>query len=316
MFQGSGPHLVTPFAVRMLVCVLIALTRIAVDPLHAQSLAMLQGRVFDASGAVLPGAHVTVRTHSTEFTRSVPTDDEGRYQIAAIPAGFYVVTATALGFRSEAIDEFYVEVGRTLVLDFRLVVGDFTETTIVRGGAPLVDRAAATVGHVVTAQTVQEIPLNGRHFTDLALLVPGAAAPSQAGFSTTPQRGTGALAINTGGNREEAVGFLINGVTTNNLAFGSLMFQPPIGSVREFKVDNSTFSPEYGHVSGAIVSIVTRSGSDVFQGEAFAFFRDDALDARNFFEFTSSEPHPFRRNLFSGSLGGPVVRGRTHFFAA
>jgi hypothetical protein len=141
-------------------------------------------------------------------------------------------------------------------------------------------------------------------------------APSQTGFSTTPLRGTGALAINTGGNREEAVGFLVNGVTTNNLTFGSLMFQPPIASIQEFKVDNSTFSPEYGHVSGAIVSIATRSGSDRFGGEAFEFFRNDAMDARNFFEFTSSEPHPFNRNQFGGSVGGPVVRGKTFFFAS
>ena len=140
-------------------------------------------------------------------------------------------------------------------------------------------------------------------------------APSQTGFSTTPIRGTGALAFNTAGNREEAVGYLVNGVTTNNLTFGSLGFPPPIASIQEFKVDNSTFSAEYGHVSGAIVNLVTRSGSDQFRGEAYEFFRNDALDARNFFEFTSADPHPFERNQFGGSLGGPIVRGRTFFFA-
>ena len=139
-------------------------------------------------------------------------------------------------------------------------------------------------------------------------------APSQTGFSTTPFRGRGALAINTGGNREEAVGFLVNGVTSNNLAFGSLGFQPPIASVQEFKVDNSAFSPEYGHVSGAIVNIVTRSGTDEIRGEAFEFFRNDALDARNFFEFSTPEPHPFNRHQFGGAAGGPVVRGRSFFF--
>ena len=152
------------------------------------------------------------------------------------------------------------------------------------------------------------MPLNGRHFTDLGLLVPGSVTTSPTGFSTPPGRGVGPLAINTAGNREEAVAFLVNGVSTNNLTFGSLMFQPPIASLEEFKVDNSAFSAEYGHVSGAIVNIVTRSGSDAFHGEAFEFFRNDALDARNFFEFNSSEPHPFERNQFGGSLGGPVVR--------
>jgi len=294
----------------------VAATLLAVAPLYAQSYASLQGRVLDTSEALVPKATIRVRSNSTGFDYSVRTDGEGRFHVAAIPSGTYEVTVSANGFRSEVLEQLTFEVGRTLVRDFRLEIGDQNEAVVVRAKLALVDRATATVGHVVTAQTVQEIPLNGRHFTDLGLLVPGSVAPSQTGFSTTPLRGTGALAINTGGNREEAVGFLVNGVTTNNLTFGSLMFQPPIASIQEFKVDNSTFSPEFGHVSGAIVNIVTRSGSDRFRGEAFEFFRNDALDARNFFEFTSSDPHPFNRNQFGGSLGGPVVRGKTFFFTS
>ncbi len=147
------------------------------------------------------------------------------------------------------------------------------------------------------------------------MLVPGSVAPSQTGFSTTPARGVGALSFNTAGNREEAVGFLVNGVTTNNLAFGSLGFQPPTGSIQEFKVDNSTFNAEYGHVSGAVVNIVTRSGTNQFHGDLFEFFRNEALDARNFFEFTTPDPHRFERNQFGGSLGGPYVRGKGFVFA-
>ena len=105
-------------------------------------------------------------------------------------------------------------------------------------------------------------------------------------------------------------------MTTNNLTFGSLMFEPPLTSIEEFKVDNSVFSAEDGHVSGAVVNIVTRAGNDAFRGEAFEFFRNDALDARNFFEFTSENPHPFDRNQFGGSVGGPIIRGRTFFFGS
>ena len=209
-----------------------------------------------------------------------------------------------------------IQVGHTVVRDFRLEVGPSTETVVVAAEYPLIEHASSAVGHVVTAQTVQETPLNGRRFTDLGLLVPGSVAPSQTGFSTTPIRGVGALAINTSGNREEAVGFVVNGITTNNLTFGSLSFQPSIASIQEFKVNNSAFSAEHGHVSGAIVGIVTRSGTDAFRGELFEFFRDDALDARNYFEFNSTEPHPFRRHQFGGSSGGPLVRGQTFFFAA
>ena len=284
-------------------------------PSLAQTTAILQGRVFDPSGAIIAGASITVRNQSTGFILSVSTDGRGRYLIAAIPAGVYQVTAASTGFQSERLDDLTFEVGRTLIRDFHLTLGDRSEAVVVTTDLPLVDRATSTVGHMVSARTIQEIPLNGRHFVDLGPLVPGSVAPSQTGFSTTPIRGTGALAFNTSGNREEAVGYVVNGVTTNNLTFGSIGFPPPIASIQEFKVDNSTFSAEYGHVSGAIVNLVTRSGSDQFRGNAYEFFRNDALDSRNFFEFTSPDPAPFERNQFGGSLGGPIVRGRSFFFA-
>ena len=284
--------------------------------LHAQAKATLQGRVADTSEAGIPGATISVCNKSTGFERSVTTDGQGRYLVSEIPAETYDVTASARGFKSAVIGALTFDVGRTFVRDFQLEVGDTSETVVVLAEAPLVDRVTAGVGHVITAQVVHEIPLNGRHFTDLALLTPGAVAPSQSGFSTTPLRGIGAVAINAAGNREEASAFHINGVSANNLTFGSLGFEPPIASIHEFKVANSPFSVEYGHVSGAIVDMVTRSGSNELHGNAFEFLRNDALDARNFFEFNSSQPHPFQRNQFGGSLGGPIVHGKAFFFGS
>ncbi len=260
----------------------------------AQTEAVVQGRVFDVSGGVLPGATVSLHNDSTGFSVSVSAGPDGRYYIAAIPAATYTIMVDAPGFRAEIIEELIVEVGRTVVRDFRLAVGSQNETVVVRAEVPLVDRATTTLGHVVTEQTVQQIPLNGRHFTDLGLLVPGSVAPSQTGFSSRPTRGTGAVAINTAGNREEAVAFVVNGVTTNNLTFGSLIFEPPLGSIQELKVENSAFGPEQGHVSGAIINVVTRSGTNQFHGDVFDYERNDALDARNFFELTTSDPAPVR----------------------
>jgi hypothetical protein len=145
--------------------------------------------------------------------------------------------------------------------------------------------------------------------------VPGSVAPSQTGFSSPPIRGQGSLAFNTSGNREETVGFLVNGVAITNLTFGSLGYQPSISSIREFRVENSAFGAEHGHVSGSVVSIVTRSGSDRFHGQVFGALRDDALDARNFFELASA-PSPFERQQFGATLGGPYARGSGYFFAA
>jgi hypothetical protein len=282
----------------------------------AQTTAVLQGRVFDPSGALVPNALVSVREPSRGFDVSVRSDQEGRYAVPAIPPGRYTVAVEAQGFRPEIIRNLQVDVGRTLLRNFHLTVGEQSDTVVVQAEIPLVDRATTTLGHVVTAPTVQQIPLNGRHFVDLGLLVPGSTAPSQTGFSARPIRGIGALAFNTTGNREEAVSFLVNGVSTNNLTFGSLIFEPPLASVEEFKVDNSAFASEHGHVSGAIVNIVSRSGGDEFHGEAFEFLRDDSLDARNFFEFTTPDPHPFERHQFGGALGGPIWRGRAFFFTA
>jgi hypothetical protein len=299
-------------AVTALIFVFVLLAAL---PLFAQSSATLQGRVLDVSGGTVADATITLRSRSVDFDASVHTDSAGRYVIVEIPAGTYVVEAAAAGLRPEIIEELVLDVGRSVIRDFRLQIGELSEAVVVRAETPLVDRATTVVGHVVTGRTVVEAPLNGRHFTDLGLLVPGSVAPSQTGFSTTPSRGLGALAINTAGNREEAVAFLVNGLPTNNMTFGSLMFQPPIASVQEFRVDNSAFSVEYGQVSGAIVNIVTRSGTGMFRGDAFEFLRNEALDARNFFEFTSKEPHRFQRNQFGGSGGGPLRPGRTFFFA-
>ncbi|HEY7291057.1 MAG TPA: TonB-dependent receptor [Vicinamibacterales bacterium] len=294
----------------------LALLVLAAAPCSAQTGASIQGRVLDESGAALPGASVSVQDTSTGFDRSASTDISGRYHIDAIPAGTYVVTAEAPGFRTEVIEALDADVGRTIVRNFVLTVGPRSETVVVSGETPLIDPRTSTVGHVVTAETAQEMPLNGRHFTDLGLLVPGSVSPSQTGFSSRPIRGIGTLAFNTAGNREEAVSFLVNGVSSNNQTFGSFVFEPPLDSIQEFKVDNSAFSAEEGHVSGAIVNLVTRSGTDTFHGDAFEFFRNSALDARNFFEFTTPEPHPFERHQFGGSIGGPVWHRRTFFFAS
>ena len=280
-----------------------------------QAQATLQGRVLDGTGAAVKDAVVKVANPSVGFDTAVRTDAEGRYRVLAIPAGTYTVVAEASGFRPIRIEELRIDVGRTIAHDFHVEPAGVETAVTVVADVPLIDRASATLGHVVSPETIEAIPLNGRHFVDLTLLVPGSVAPSQAGFSSRPIRGLGTVAFNTAGNREEAAAFVINGVSTNNLTFGSLPFEPPIGSLDEFKADTSVFAAEHGHVSGSVVNIVTRSGADTVRGDAFEYFRNDALDARNFFEFTSSQPHPFKRNQFGGSLGGPVWRGRLFYFA-
>ena len=162
----------------------LALLIVPVPPAGAQTMAVLQGRVVDASGAGLPGASIAVRDPGTGLTSVATSDGQGRYYLPAIPAGSYQVSVEAAGFQTMRIEALTFEVGRTLVRDFELPVGTQREAIVVQAELPLLDRATSTVGHVVSAQTVQEMPLNGRHFIDLGLLAPGSVAPSQTGFST------------------------------------------------------------------------------------------------------------------------------------
>ena len=283
---------------------------------YAQAIGALQGRVLDTDGAVVAGAKISVLNLATSAQRVVQADSKGNYQVAALPVGVYRVEVQAPGFQTQIVENLIVEVGRAVAQDFQLRVGDISQEMIVTPTANLIDKATVSVGHVVDQRMVQEIPLNGRYFLDIGLLIPGSVTPTQGAFSASPIRGLGALAINTAGNREETVNYLVNGITLNNLTFSSISFQPSISTVQEFKVDNSTFSAEYGQSSGAVVNIATRSGANQFHGELFEFLRNDALDARNFFTFNSSEPPPFKRNQFGGNLGGPIIKNKVFFFFA
>src|SRR5262245_4268446 len=316
----KGSHtlfLVRPGSPALLWYVLVILTGLLPwNPIQAQSTATLRGQVSDPSGAVIPGALVTVHLNETAELRTSRTDQDGFYQVAALAAGIYRIDVQARGFRTQLVAALTIEVGRTVLQDFHLEIGDVKQTVTVNAASPAIEGATVALGQVVNQRTVQNIPLNGRYFLDIPLLVPGSVTPSTNGFSTTPSRGVGTLAINTAGNREETVNYLINGITLNNQAFDSISFQPSISTVQEFKIDNSTFSAEFGQVSGAIVNIATRSGTNKFHGELFEFLRDDVFDARNFFTFNSSEPPPFRRNQFGASVGGPIIKDRMFFFVA
>ena len=275
------------------------------SPVLAQSTATLQGTVTDAKGAVIPNATVTVRNRSTSFERTTQTDTDGNYQVAALPVGVYTIEVKNEGFKTQIADSVTVEVAKTIVQNFQMDVGAISEQVQVSSDVPVIETATTSVGTVINQRTVQEIPLNGRHFVDLGLLIPGSVTPPQNGFLTAPLRGQGSFAFNTAGNREDTVNFMINGINLNDMVQNQITFQPSINTVQEFKADNSTFSAEYGRNSGAIVNIATRSGTNDYHGELFEFLRNEVFDARNFFERTT-EPAPFKRNQFGFSLGGPL----------
>ena len=282
---------------------LLVTALLVTSPVLAQSTATLQGTVTDSKGAVLPNATVVVRNRSTSSERTTQTDSDGNYQLAALPVGVYSVEVRVQGFKTQVADSVTLEVAKTAIQNFQMDVGAISEQVLVSSDVPIIETATTSVGTVINQRTVQEIPLNGRHFVDLGLLIPGSVTPPQNGFLTAPLRGQGSFAFNTAGNREDTVNFMINGINLNDMVQNQITFQPSINTVQEFKVDNSTFSAEYGRNSGAIVNIATRSGTNDYHGEFFEFLRNEALDARNFFD---AKKPPFKRNQFGLNIGGPL----------
>src|SRR5215510_1079014 len=251
----------------------------------AQNTASIKGTVTDPSGAAVVGATVTVKGVGIE--RTTRTSNTGDYEVPALPPGNYTVGVQNKGFQGQQATNVPLQVSQNSVQNFSLRVATASEMITVEASAPVVETTTVTVGQVINQRTVQDIPLNGRHFVDLALLIPGTVTPPQNGFLTAPLRGQGMFQVNTAGNREDSVNFMINGVNLNDMVQNQVTFQPTINTVSEFKVDNSTYSAEFGRNSGAIVNIATRSGTDQLHGEVYEFLRNDWFDARNAFNTTT-----------------------------
>ena len=291
-----------------------------------QSTSTIRGTVTDSSGAVVPNAKVTIHNQATSEERITQTDNSGNYVAPSLPVGTYRITAQAPGMQTAVASNLVLEVARTVEQDFKLKVADVSQTIEINAAAQVIEGTTVGVGQVVNQNTVQQIPLNGRHFVDMGLLVAGSVTPPQTGNLTAPLRGQGSFSFNTAGNREDTVNFMINGINLNDMVQNQITFQPSINTVQEFRVDNQTYSAEYGRSSGAIVNIATRSGTNALHGEVFEFVRNHAFDARNFFNkesipdpanpgaFKHNRQSTFKRNNFGGAVGGPIWKDRTFFF--
>jgi hypothetical protein len=280
----------------------------------AQSTASIEGTVTDGSGAVISGAKVTVKNSAVGIERSATTDATGVFRFPSLPLGEYSIEASASGFQKQLVKSVLLEIGTHAVETLKLSVGNASEVIEVTSEAPMIETTTPTVGQTISQRTVQEIPLNGRHFVDLGLLIPGSVTPPQNGFLTAPLRGQGSFAFNTAGQREDTVNFMINGINLNDQVQNQITFQPSINTVSEFKADNSTYSAEFGRSSGAIVNIATRSGTNDYHGEVFEFIRNHDLDARNYFNPTTQKQSSFKRNQFGAAFGGPIIKDKTFFF--
>jgi len=282
----------------------------------------IQGTVTDSSGAAIPDAKVTVTSPGTGLTRSLQTSQAGEFSVTELPPGAYHVEVTKTGFGKAVVSNVQVTVSANTRADVALSPGNVQETVEVSAEIPLVETTSDNQGGVISGETAAALPVNGRDFTKLLVLVPGAAGdPSGAADSPGSY---GLFSIN--GNRGRSNNYLLDGTDMNdgyrNLpainqggVFGTPATILPIDALTEVPVLSNT-EAEYGRNSGAVVNLVTRSGTNQLHGSAYEFFRNNALDARNYFNQVGQKQDAFHNNQFGGSLGGPIVKDSTFFFVS
>ena len=272
--------------------------------------ATVRGIVRDASGAAQPAASAAVTHRGTNATRTVETSDDGQYVVAALPPGPYRLEIAQQGFKTH-IEDFDLFVGQDLRVDVALQVGAPSEQVSVTAPAAPVERDSPSLGAVVDNPLLVNLPLDGRNFLELALLAPGTAPAAQGSASSV----RGDFAFTAGGGREDANGFLLDGVDNVDPKLNTPAVRPTVDAIREFEVLTSSYEPEVGRYGAGQVSVVMKSGTNTLNGTAYGFFRTGALDARNVFA-PRDEPAPdYNRSQFGGSIGGPMARDRLFFFA-
>ncbi|HEY7284052.1 MAG TPA: TonB-dependent receptor [Vicinamibacterales bacterium] len=308
-----------PAWLRVLLCLSILLAHLMwASPARAQfDTASVVGTVRDQSAAPVPGAKVTLTNTATGVSATKTTSSDGNYEFVTVKAGIYVVTAELQGFSMALTENVQVQVGARMRVDMQLAVGQINEQIQVTAASPLIETDSSQRSQVITGAQMQEMPLNGREYSSLALLSAG-VRQSALNKSTngTPREG----AFNVNGLRSTFNNFLIDGVDNNaygtsNQGFSNQVMQPPPDAVSEFRVVTNNQSAEYGRAAGATVNVAYRSGANSVHGSGWEFFRNTALNATTYFKPPDGQKPPLERNQFGGVLGGPIVKNKAFFFA-
>src|ERR1041385_1004168 len=289
---------------------------------HAQTTTVgtISGTVRDEKGAIVPKAEVSIQSEGTGISRTVTSDDNGFYLAPSLPAGLYTVSTAPRGFKKSVASGVDLHVAENRVVNLDLQVGQVSETVTVSSDAAPVETRSGEISSLITEKQVTELPLNGRNYAQLALMVPGVSPVTQAGaggaFAT---KGTGldsGVDMSVNGNQSNTNLWTVDGV--NNMDVGSnrtLLVFPSVDSIQEFRVERNSFSAEFGQAQGAVVNLITKGGSNDFHGAGFEFFRNDALNANNLFLNRANQPKPqLDYNNFGGNLSGPIVKNRVFFF--
>lgn len=275
-------------------------------PAQAQeATATIGGSVRDQSGAMVPAAKVTLTNSKTGISRQMVTGSDGNYLFALVPIGTYDLTAECKGFNKFSASSIILNINQNARQDITLQVGATTQVVEVSGQVGQVDTVSATLGQVETERRILDLPLAGRDTLQLGLLQAGVFAPDADDGSGNP--------FSVSGQRSESMTFLLDGADNNDFLGNNIVISPNPDAVEEFKIVTNNYEAEYGRTSGGIINQVIKSGTNGFHGSGFEFLRNEALNARDFF---IPDVTPFKRNVFGGTIGGPIKRDKTFFFAS
>jgi hypothetical protein len=267
--------------------------------------AQIAGSVTDSGGGVVPGASVTAKNQETGISRTSVTDTAGAYRLPALPPGRYAITVELVGFASETRPDITLVIDQTANINFTLKPAAIEEALTVTGESPIVDTSRSDISTSVSTDQIQSLPVASRRWIDLAMLTPGV---SQDAIRGRFYPGT----VNIGaGTREYSNAYYVDGVNNTWAEMGEPRQNFAMDSIREFKVSTSNYKAEYGLATGGLLTVVSKAGTNDTRGSGFLFFRDKALTARTYFE---TEKPPFKRYQYGGSLGGPIIRDKTHYF--
>src|SRR6266852_491547 len=283
---------------------------------YGQATGSFLGTVTDKSGSAVSGASVTVTSQGTGATREARSDDAGRYIVNLLPVSIYTIRVEFKGFQTVESKDVKLQLDERRELDFTLAPATVSASVEVVATEVAVETANPSLGQVITAQQVAQLPLNGRDFVQLATLTPGTTQETnpQSFFNAGPSsevsaRGTYSLSV--GGSRAQSTDWLLDGVDNNELTAGGISILPSIDAIQEFKVLTYNYGAEYGTRAGPTVLVTSKSGTNAFHGSLFEFLRNTSLDAKSFFATT---PEKFNLNQFGGSIGGPIRKNKTFFF--
>ena len=278
------------------------------------------GRVTDSSGAIVTNAKITLQNLATGAYRSMNTTDSGDYTFNLLPIGRYSVRMEAAGFKAYVVQELSIAAGDRARVDAVMQVGQVSESVTVTTEAPVLQTDSATLGTLLDHKAVQDIPLNGRNYIQLAQLAPGVTpGPGNALSSgTRPDDRRQSSAFSVNGQDPVANNNMIDGADNNERVIGTIGVRPSIDAIAEFKVQTNLYTAEVGRTSGGVINILTKFGSNSLHGSLFEFLRNDKFDADSFYNFTNTATAPakpeFRQNQFGGSVGGPIKQDKTFFF--